>query len=96
MRTWELLESKKDEILRIAANHGAGDIRVFGSTARREDDEASDIDMLVRLEPGVGLLQHAAMVRELEELLGRKVDVLSDRGLRPRVRDRVLREAVPL
>jgi len=96
MRTWELLENKRDEILRIATSHGAGNIRVFGSTARRDDDEASDIDILVRLEPGVGLFQHAALVRELENLLGRKVDVVSDRGLRPRIKDRVLREAVPL
>lgn len=96
MQTRRLLESKKDDILRIAADHGARDVRIFGSVARGEDDDASDIDILVRLQPGVGLLQHAALVRELQDLLGRKVDVVSDRGLRQRVRDRVLREAVPL
>lgn len=82
--------------MRIAASHGAVDIRVFGSTARQEDDEDSDIDILVRLKPGIGLIEHAALTRELQELLGRKVDVVSDKGLRQRVRDRVLREAVPL
>ncbi len=96
MHSLELLKGKRDEILRIAARHGAADIRVFGSAARQEDDEASDIDILVRLKPGVGLIQHAALIRELQELLGRKVDVVSDRGLRERVRDRVLGEAVPL
>jgi predicted nucleotidyltransferase len=96
MRTRELLESKREEILRIAAKHGARDLRLFGSVARGEDDETSDVDILVALEPGVGLLKHAALVRELRELLGREVDVVSDKGLRPRVKDRVLREALPL
>jgi len=96
MRARELLESKREEILRIAAAHGAGDVRIFGSVVRGEDDDASDLDILVRLEPGVGLLQHAALTRELQELLGCRVDVVSDKGLRRRIRERVLREAVPL
>ena len=91
-----LLTQKRDEILRIAADHGARDVRVFGSLARGELTETSDIDLLVRLEPGVSLLTHARLTRHLEDLLGCKVDVVSERGLRDRVRQRVLSEAVPL
>jgi len=92
----ELLKNKRDEILRIAANHGARNVRVFGSVARDEADDASDIDFLVELEPGRSLLDHAALLLELQRILGRKVDVVSDRGIKPRIRERVLREAVPL
>ena len=92
----QLLEEKREEILRIAASHRAYNLRVFGSVARGESDEDSDIDFLVVLGPGCGLIEHSALIRELEELLGRKVDVVSERGLRQRIRDRVLREAMPL
>jgi len=71
-------------------------VRVFGSIARGDDDEQSDIDLLVEFESGRSLLDHAALWLELQELLGCKVDVVSDRGIKPRMRDRVLREAVPL
>jgi len=71
-------------------------VRVFGSIARGDDDEQSDIDLLVEFESGRSLLDHAALWLELQQLLGRKVDVVSDRGIKPRMRDRVLREAVPL
>ena len=92
----QLLEEKREEILRIAASHRAYNLRVFGSVARGESDEDSDIDFLVELGSGCGLIEHSALIRELEELLGRKVDVVSERGLRQRIRDRVLREAMPL
>ena len=92
----ELLESKRDEILRIARAHGARNVRVFGSAARGDADETSDVDFLVEFEPGTSLLQHGAMIAELEELLGRKVDVAPEKTLREGGRDRVLREAVPL
>lgn len=92
----ELLESKRDEILRIARAHGARNVRVFGSVARGEAAETSDIDFLVDFEPGASLLQHGAMIAELEELLGRKVDVAPEKMLKERVRDRILREAVSL
>jgi len=62
--------------------------------ARGEADPESDVDFLVKPGPGVTLLKQAALIRELEELLGRKVDVVSERGLRPRIRDRILKEAV--
>lgn len=91
-----LLGSKRKEILRIARAHGARNVRVFGSAARGDADETSDVDFLVEFEPGTSLLQHGAMIAELEDLLGRKVDVAPEKTLRERVRDRVLREAVPL
>jgi len=91
-----LIQEKREEILRIAAQHGARNVRVFGSVARGEADENSDIDFLVELEPGRSLFDHAALLVELEKFLGRKVDVVSDRGIKPRIRDRVLKEAVPL
>lgn len=71
-------------------------MRVFGSVARGEADEQSDIDLIVEFEPGRSLLDHAALWLELQELLGCKVDVVSERGLKPRIREKVLREAVPL
>lgn len=83
-------------VLRIARKFGARSVRLFGSLAREEADAASDIDLLVELEPGRSLLDLGGMQFELEALLGRHVDVVTERGLRPRIRDRVLREAVPL
>ena len=92
----ELLESKREEILQIAAKRGARNVRVFGSAARGQADEASDIDILVDLEPGRSLLDLGGLWSELNELLGRNVDVVTEKGLRERIRDRVLKEAVPL
>ncbi|MFQ5846038.1 MAG: nucleotidyltransferase family protein [Candidatus Methylomirabilales bacterium] len=90
-----LLKAKREEILRIASKHGARNVRVFGSVARGEADEASDIDLLVDLEPGRSLLDLGGLWSELNELLGRRVEVVTEKGLRERIRDRVLREAVP-
>ncbi len=92
----QLLKDKRDEILRVAARHGAINIRIFGSVARGEQDEKSDLDLLVTMETGRSLLDHAALWLELRDLLGREVDVVSEKGLQPRMRDRVLKEAVPL
>lgn len=92
----ELLKEKREEILRIAAKHGARNVRVFGSVARGEADEQSDIDLIVEFELGRSLLDHAGLWLELQELLGCKVDVVSERGIKARIRERVLREAVPL
>jgi predicted nucleotidyltransferase len=91
-----VLKEKKEEILKIAARHGARNVRVFGSVVRGEADESSDLDLLVSFDPEASLLQHAALIRELRELLGCPVDVVDDDGLRPRMRDRVLNEATPL
>jgi predicted nucleotidyltransferase len=92
----DLLRAKREEILRLASKYGARNVRIFGSVARGEAKLDSDVDVLVDLEPGRSLLEHAALMLELEELLRCKVDVATERGLRARVRDRVLREAVPL
>jgi len=90
----QLLHEKREEILRIAARHGARNVRVFGSMVRGEVDQASDIDFLVEMEPGRSLLDLGGLQVELESLLGRRVDVVTVRGLKARIRDRVLREAV--
>lgn len=92
----EDIRSRRDEILRIAAHHGARHLRVFGSVARGEADERSDIDFLVELEQGRSLLDLGGLLMDLQDLLGRRVDVLTERGLKARIRDRVLGEAVPL
>lgn len=90
-----LLHDKRDEILAIAARHGASNVRVFGSVARHEARPDSDIDMLVELEPGRTLLDHAGLIIDLESLLGCKVDVATERALKPHIRERVLLEATP-
>jgi hypothetical protein len=90
------LMSKRDQILEIAAKRGAKRIRLFGSAARGDSVPGSDVDFLVEFEPGRSLLDQGGLLMDLQELLGCKVDVVSERGLRPRYRERVLREAVPL
>lgn len=92
----EELRRKRNEIFRLAARHGATNLRVFGSVARGEDDERSDVDFLVEMATGRSLLDLGGLLVDLEELLGRRVDVVTEKGLRTRIRDRVLREAVPL
>lgn len=92
----ELLKEKREAILRIAAKHGARNVRVFESVARGEADDRSDIDILVEMEKGRSLLDLAGLWRELNELLGRRVDVVTDKGLRDSIREQVLKEAVPL
>ena len=92
----ELLQAKREDILRIAAQYGASNVRIFGSVARGEADEKSDIDLLVNMEPGRSLLDLCGLLIDLEELLGCKVDVVTEKGLRDRIRERVLKEAVAL
>ena len=94
MRPW--LVEKREEILRIANSHGATQVRVFGSVARGEDDVRSDVDFLIELAPGRSLFDLGGIQYELESLLGRHVDVVTERGLKRRIRDRVLRESVVL
>jgi predicted nucleotidyltransferase len=89
----ERLREKRGEILRIAAKHGARNVRVFGSAARGEAKPGSDLDFLVELEPGRSLLDQAALVLDLEELLGCKVDVVTEGGLYWLLRRRILKEA---
>jgi uncharacterized protein len=90
------LREKREEILQVAAKHGARTVRVFGSVARGEADAASDLDFLVEMEPGRSLLDLGGLLMELQDLLGCRVDVVTEKGLRERIRDRVLKEAVAL
>jgi predicted nucleotidyltransferase len=92
----KLLKEKRQEILLIAARHGATNVRVFGSVARGEADAASDLDVLVDLEPGRSLIDLGGLLMDLQQLLGREVDVVTEKGLRARIRERVLKEAVPV
>jgi predicted nucleotidyltransferase len=91
-----LLEQKREQVLETAARYGAYDVRVFGSRARSEASDASDIDILVNMEPGRSLMDLGGLLYDLQELLGIEVDVVTEKGLRARIREQVLREAVPL
>ena len=90
------LERHRTEVLRLAAQYGATDVRVFGSVARGDCDDSSDIDFLVRMMPGRSLFDIGGLLMDLQDLLGRRVDVVTERGLRPRMRERVLRDAIPV
>jgi len=92
----ELLRSKRAEILKIAARHGARKVRVFGSVARGTARRNSDVDFLVDMEEGRSLMDRAALILDLERLLKRSVDVASERGLRRVVRKEVLKDAIAL
>lgn len=92
----DLLTDKRDEILRIAAQYGASNVRVFGSAVRGEAGNESDIDFLVRMEPGRSIFELAALIADLEMLLGRPVDVVPDDGIYRLLRRRILKEAQPL
>ena len=91
-----LLQTNRQAILALAARHGARDVRVFGSMARGEASPESDVDFLVSMEPGRSLLDLGGLLLDLQDLLEREVDVVTEKGLRSRVRDRVLGEAVAL
>ena len=92
----EIIGQQKEQIFAIAAKYGASHIRVFGSVARGEADANSDVDFLVDLEPGRSLFDLGGLLYDLQVLLGRNVDVITPAGLRPRIRERILKEAVPL
>jgi hypothetical protein len=92
----ELLQEKRDEILQAAAERGAYNVRVFGSVARGDADSESDIDFLVDLEPSRSLFDLGGLLADLEDLLGRRVDVVTEKGLHWYIRDHVLAEAQPL
>lgn len=90
------LRARREQILEAAERRGARRVRVFGSVVRGEAGADSDIDFLVDMEPGRSLLDMGGLLADLEALLGHPVDVVTERGLRPRVRRDALREAVPL
>lgn len=87
------VSGKRSEIMRIAQRHGAFNIRVFGSIARGDSDEKSDVDFLVDMESGRSLLDLGGLLFDLQDLLGIPVDVVTEKGLRPRIRERILHEA---
>ncbi len=91
-----LLEVKREEILRIAARHGAYNVRVFGSRARGQARPDSDLDLLVEVRPNHSPWFPAGLAADLEELLGCKVDVVTANALHWYIRDEVLQEAQPL
>lgn len=91
-----LLKTHREQILKTARKFGAYDVRVFGSVARGTARPDSDIDFLVKLEAGRSLLDLARLLRELQTLLGSNVDVVTEAGLRPRIRAQILQEARPL
>lgn len=92
----DLLKAKREEILKIASQHGAKNLRVFGSVARGEAGPESDIDLLVEFELEHSLFDRMALQEDLEQLLGRKVDVLTEPSIYWLLRRRILKEAVPL
>jgi hypothetical protein len=92
----KLLANKREAILQLASQYGAYNVRVFGSVARGEADVESDIDFLVDMEPGRSLLDLGGFLMELQNLLGLPVDVVTEKGLKERIRQQVLREAALL
>lgn len=90
------LQTRRDDILSIAAQHGARNVRVFGSVARGDARPDSDLDILVDMEPGRSLFDLGGLLYDLQSLLGVEVDVVTEKGLRQRIRAQVLQEAVPL
>ena len=91
-----LLRRYRREILQLAMLHGASNVRVFGSLARGEGKEESDLDLLVTLGEGRSLLDLVGLKQDLEDLIHRPVDVVTERALSPYLRERVLSEAIPL
>ena len=97
MKLQQLLQSKREDILAVALRHGAFNVRVFGSVARGEETESSDIDLLVDYDlQKISPWFPVRLIRDLEDLLNRKVDVVTEKGLKARIRDRVLQDCILL
>jgi predicted nucleotidyltransferase len=96
MLTRQSIREHRDAILEIARRYGASNIRIFGSVARGDATASSDLDLIVRFEAGRSLLDHGGLVMDLRELLGMRVDVIDEDGMRPRFRQNVMKEAVEL
>lgn len=92
----EVIHARREAILKIASRCGVESVRLFGSVARGDHGEASDVDFLVKMSPRRSLLDVIAFKQDVEDLLGMSVDVVEDEGLSPYLRDRILREARPL
>ncbi|NLN88489.1 MAG: nucleotidyltransferase family protein [Syntrophomonadaceae bacterium] len=98
-KTRELLQEiqqKREQIINISESHGAYNVRVFGSVTRGDENEQSDIDFLMDFVPGSSLIDLISVKQSLEELLNRKVDVVTEKALHPGIRDTALKEAIPL
>jgi len=95
-RISNISQEQRQKILQIAASHGARDVRIFGSMARGEARPDSDLDLLVKLDPGQSLLDIIALKQDLEDLIGRKVDVLTEAAISPYIREQVLENAISL
>lgn len=96
MNLEERLKVERANILNLANKYGAYNVRIFGSVARGEADSTSDVDFLVEMEAGRSLLDLGGLLMELQELLDCSVDIVTDKGLRTKIRERVLAESVPL
>ncbi|MCL2659922.1 MAG: nucleotidyltransferase family protein [Acidobacteriaceae bacterium] len=96
MSSIEMVKEKRREILRIAEQYGASNVRIFGSVARGQDDERSDIDFLVELQPGRTLFDLGGLQMNLVKMFGRPVDVVMEKGIDARIRDTILKEAIPV
>ncbi len=96
MKIEEAIKNKREEIRRIAERHGATNIRLFGSVARGEAKDESDVDLLVDVTPQTSSWFPIGLILDLEKLLGRRVEIVTERALNKDLREKVLREAVPL
>ena len=96
MVTLSDIKNQRVEIIRLAEKHGAHDVRVFGSVVRGDASDRSDLDILVRLDDDRSLIDHVALIRDMEHLLHSKVDVVPEQALHAAIRDDVLREAVEI
>lgn len=91
-----IIEAHRDELIALAQRRGVTRVRVFGSMSRGDAKDDSDVDLLVTLSPGTSALALGGLLMDAEELLGRRVDVVTEASLHPALRDRVLADAVPL
>jgi uncharacterized protein len=96
MKPSDVIAARRDKILAIAAAYGASNLRVFGSVAKGEDKEGSDLDLLVDVQPGTSLFQFAGLQLDIEGALGMKVDLCTESQLHPKLKSRILSEARPL
>jgi len=96
MNIKDMLRDRRDQICRIAAKHGAYNVRVFGSAARGQAGPDSDIDFLIDVGATTSSWFPAGLILDLEEILGRRVEVVTEKALNPYIREHVLREAIPL
>jgi uncharacterized protein len=94
--TLETLRERREDILALAAKHGASNVRVFGSVARGEADAASDVDFLIEFDPKKSLFDLGALLMDLQDLLEVKVDVVPEDWMRPQVRELAMQDVVPL